>query len=1045
MTHWLPATALRFGWGVVGLAVLLAVVAVPALRGATVDAYPEFGPTTVEVQAEALGLSAVEVEQLITVPLEQDLLNGVPFVERVTSRSIPGLASVELVFEDGTDLYRARQLVTERMAQAHALPGVGTPPVMVQPRSSVNRVAVVSLRSNTVSPIQMSVLARWQLKPRLLGIAGVSNVSVFGQRDRQLQVQVDPARLAASGVTLTRLVETTGNALWFSPLSFVEASTPGTGGFVETPTQRLGVQHVSPLTTPEALASVAIEGTGPEQRPLRIGDVADVVEDHQVLVGDARLDDASALVVMVDRFPGADPVAVARDVEAALRSMAPGMTGITVDTSTYRPDAFLGEALRRTGLLAAIGLLLLALVIALLAGWRSMVVVLMALPTSLLAAVWVLHLRGAPLTSMTLLGLLAGLALVVDDSVRVTRNAAASATSGAEAARRSAVLLSTALVLVPAIPLLAVGGVPGAFAHGAAFAYVLAVLASLLVAATLTPVLAVALRVGASPGWSDKLMRWCADRGARVATHRAVVAVTVVGLLGGACAVAATAPSRSWLPFVADRTLLVDLRAAAGTSLPETTRITGLVAEELRGIDGVSSVVTTVGRALTSDRIVDVNSAQLWVALRADAQPDSARAAVSRLVHGYPGVDGQVHSYNADRLDAASEAVADDELVVRIYGSEYGELTTTAGEVSRMLSSVRGVVSPSVEAVATQPTARIEVDLDKARAFGLKPGDVRREAGTMVSGLLVGNLYEQQKIFDVVVWGEPHLRHSPEALADLRIDTPGGGQVRLGDVATVTVAPEPLAVAHDAVLRYVDVVARLTAGDRDAVVAEVSDRLQSVEMPFEYRAEVVEADSPGQVPGPLAWAVLAVLVILLLVAQAVTGSWRGAAVVVVGAGLGASGAVLVAPAVGGPATAGVLAGALAAAVLAARHCLGIVADLLARAAGRTPGTSTLSTVLRAHAPHVLVTTAATAGLVLPAALWTDDRVAFVHPAALALLAGLVTALLTTVVLVPGLLMIISRNRNRNRDQGQGPLVITLPNSSQDRVLSTVGPTTPEEK
>src|SRR3954463_12063650 len=256
----LVRSAVRRRRAVVACLVIVAGFALVQLRNATTDVYPEFGGTTVEVQAEALGLSAQEVEQLITVPIEQDLLNGVPWVTSITSRSMPGLSSIDLVFEPGTDLYQARQMVQERMSQAKALPNVGTPPAVIQPTSSTSRVAMVGLTSSSVSLIEMSVLARWQIRPRLMSIPGVAQVSIWGQQDRQLQVQVDPARLQAKHVTLTQLIETTGNALWVSPLSFVEASTPGTGGFVETPNQRLGVQHVSPIASADQLADVAVQG-----------------------------------------------------------------------------------------------------------------------------------------------------------------------------------------------------------------------------------------------------------------------------------------------------------------------------------------------------------------------------------------------------------------------------------------------------------------------------------------------------------------------------------------------------------------------------------------------------------------------------------------------------------------------------------------------------------------------------------------------------------------------------------------------------------------
>src|ERR1051326_7481742 len=259
--RWLIASSVKFRLLVLLIAAGVIVAGFVGLRGAPVDVLPEFSPPTVQIQTEALGLSAVEVEQLITVPLEADFLAGLPWLDDMTSESVPGLSSVTLTFNPGTDVLRARQMVAERLSQAFVLPNVSTPPVMIQPLSSTNRVMMIGLSAKGVSPIEMSVLTRWIVKPRLLGVPGVANVAVWGNRDRQLQVRVDPAKLRRLGVDLDQVITTTANALWVSPLTFVEANTPGTGGFVETPNQRLGIQHISPITKAGDLARVAIEGT----------------------------------------------------------------------------------------------------------------------------------------------------------------------------------------------------------------------------------------------------------------------------------------------------------------------------------------------------------------------------------------------------------------------------------------------------------------------------------------------------------------------------------------------------------------------------------------------------------------------------------------------------------------------------------------------------------------------------------------------------------------------------------------------------------------
>ena len=281
MTGWI-ASMMRFRALVVALAAGLLVVGIAQLRKAPVDVLPEYTQPYVQVQTEALGLSAAEIEQLLTVPLEQDLLNGVKGVETIRSDSVPSLSSITMLFERGTDILRARQLVSERLSQPHAFPSVGSAPQMIQPVSSTSRVMMISLSSQKLSPIELSVLARWTVRPKLMGIAGVANVAIWGHRDRQLQVLVDPANLDRRHVSLLDVVRTAGNAQLVSPLNFLNASTPGTGGFLDGPNQRLGVRHILPFAEPDDLAQVPVEGSS-----ARLGDVATVVEDHPPLIGDA--------------------------------------------------------------------------------------------------------------------------------------------------------------------------------------------------------------------------------------------------------------------------------------------------------------------------------------------------------------------------------------------------------------------------------------------------------------------------------------------------------------------------------------------------------------------------------------------------------------------------------------------------------------------------------------------------------------------------------------------------------------------------------------
>src|SRR4051812_39416777 len=305
MMRWIIASSMRFRLLVLVVAAGVLAFGIVQLRDAPVDVLPEFTPPYVEIQTEANGLSADEVEQLITVPLEADLLNGVQGVRVLRSQSLPGLSSVVLVFEPGSDVYRGRQLVQERLTQlgGAAWPMISKPSVVLPPLSSASRVLMIGLSSKDLTPIQQSVIARWTIKPRLMGVPGVANVSIWGMRDQQLQVQVDPEQLRDRDVTLSQVVETAGNAQVFSPLSYLEASTPGTGGFIETGQQRLQVRNVlETIADPDSLGKVPVEDTAGK---LRLSEVSDIVVDHQPLIGDAIVNDSNGLLLVVEKYPGA--------------------------------------------------------------------------------------------------------------------------------------------------------------------------------------------------------------------------------------------------------------------------------------------------------------------------------------------------------------------------------------------------------------------------------------------------------------------------------------------------------------------------------------------------------------------------------------------------------------------------------------------------------------------------------------------------------------------------------------------------------------------
>jgi CzcA family heavy metal efflux pump len=1022
--RWLIGSSLRLRRVVVVVAAGVVVLGVAQLWHASVDTLPEFGPPTVQVQTEALGLSAPEVEQLITVPLEQDLLAGVPWLDTMRSASIPGLSSIELIFDPGTDLLRARQVVQERLTQAAGLPNVSATPHMLQPLSSTSRIMMIRLSSATVSPIEMSVLARWTIRPKLLGVQGVANVSIWGQRERQLQVQIDPDRLATYGLSLDHIIETSGNALWASPLTFLEASTPGTGGFIDTTNQRLGIQHLQPITTASDLAKVPIDRAS--GGTLRLGDVADVVEDHQPLIGDAIFTDGDpGLLLIVEKFPGANTLDVTHDVESALDALRPGLSGVALDPTVYRPAGYMERSAANLGIALLISLVLVIVALGvILLGWRSAVVGLAAILSSFSVALLVLFLRGTTINTMVLAGLVMALAVVIDDAVINLDNAArrlhrqrlngvepTATTVVIEATleMRSAALYATLITLAAVVPLLFLQGEAAPFIPPVALSFVLALLASMIVALTVTPALSLLLFRGAPlERRGSSVAAWVQRGYGRLSvgssrsprrTYVGAGAVVLAGLI------ALPFLGSSALPAFRDGNVLIDLHAVPGTSLPEMDRITDRVGRELLSLPGVLDVGAHIGRAITSDQVVGVDAAQLWVSVGRDADYDATVDSIRSVVEGYPGIEHIVRTYTDERIGAVLPPPGSP-IVVRLYGQDLQLLRMKADEVRGAMAGIDGVAHPSVELQPQQPTVNVSVDLRAAERYGVVPGDVRRAAATLLSGIGVGSLFEQQKVFDVVVWGTPDTRNSLNSVQDLLIDTRSGGHVRLGKVADVAIASTPTVIRHQDISRSLDVTADVDGRDVGAVVEDVRNAIGEVAFPLEYHAELVGDFAERQAADrrAIAAAIAAAIGILLLL-QAALGSWRLAAVSFLVLPLAMVGCVLALAVTGLDVSLGSAAGFVTVFAISMRAGITLLRHYqhLERDEGVAFGEALIQRGSRERCIPIVATAVASGLALLPFAL--SGSVAgqeITHPMAITIIGGLITSTVLVLFVLPSL-------------------------------------------
>ena len=365
---------------VLALCVLLVAYGYRTIQTAPLDVFPEFAPPKVEVQTEAPGLSTEEVESLISVPLES-ALNGTPGLKTIRSKSVLGLSSVVLLFEEGSDIHKARQYVQERVAaEAVRLPTVARPPVILQPLSSLSRMLKIGMSSETMDQQDMTVLALWTIRPKLMSVAGVANVAIWGQRDKQYQVLVDPDRLRAQGVTLDQVTR-----------AAQDATVLESGGFVDKPNQRLAVRHRAMVQNPDDLARsvVAFQSNA----PVLLGDVATVKFGSPPPIGDAVINDGPGLLLIVEKQPDANTLEVTRQVEAALDELKPGLVGVEIDSTIFRPATFIERAIENLGHALLVGCaLVVAILVVFLFDWRTALISLVAIPLSLISAVLVLTL-----------------------------------------------------------------------------------------------------------------------------------------------------------------------------------------------------------------------------------------------------------------------------------------------------------------------------------------------------------------------------------------------------------------------------------------------------------------------------------------------------------------------------------------------------------------------------------------------------------------------------------------------------------------------------
>ena len=591
---------------------------------------------------------------------------------------------------------------------------------------------------------------------------------------------------------------------------------------------------------------------------MRLGDVARVAEDHQPLIGDAIIDGQPGLLLVVEKLPWANSLQMTAGVEDAIRQLEPGLPGIRFDTKVFQQANFVKLAIANLTQALVIGFILVVVILALfLFEWRMALISLLTIPISLVATMLVLYRLGATINTMTLAGLVIALGAVVDDAIidveNITRRLRAERLAGGGRSTREVILsaclevrspivYATLIIVAASVPVFLLAGLTGAFFRPLALSYTLAIAASMAVALTVTPALALLMLRGArierrkSPlvGWLQKgytagLRRIIVRP---VAAYATVVALSVLGV--------AVYPQlgQSLFPAFQEHDFLIHWVTPPGTSAAEMERSTTRISKELLAIPGVQSAGAHIGQALLGEEVAGVNLGEIWVSLAPNANYTAALDRIHAVANGYPGLFREVQTYLDERIEEVLTG-GKEPIVVRVYGEDLKTLRAKSDQILDLVKSVPGVIDAHRDISTDVPQADVTVNLAKAEKYGLKPGDVRRDAATLVAGEEVGDIFRAGKAYDVVVWSPERTRHSFADIENLPIDLPSGGHIRLGEVATVALQPNPNAIDRQGDSRYLDVGAAVEGRDLGSVVNEIRQKLGPVQLARGYHVELL--------------------------------------------------------------------------------------------------------------------------------------------------------------------------------------------------------------
>ena len=866
-------------------ALILAVALVLLVLGARkalelpVDVLPDLTKPTVTILTEAPGFAPEEVETLVTIPMENALM-GVTGVSRLRSTNDISLSLIFVEFDWGTDIYQARQFVQERLTSAVEFLPEDITPHMTPVASLMGDIMMIGLRDptgKTAAP-DLRTLADWTINRRFQAVPGIAEVLSMGGGIKQLQVQPDPQKMLALGITFEQLRTATANAV-----------SNTTGGFLTGGDQEIMVRNLGMTTDLAAIGNTVV--THENDRPIRIADVAQVLWGTEPMRGDAGLGTKASgtgsdgVIINIRKSPGFDTIALTTQIEEIIADLKTTLPQGVEIVTLYRQRDFidlsignLKEALRDGAIMVSIVLFLFLL------NFRVTAITLTAIPLSLAITILVFDLFNLSVNSMTLGGLAVAIGMVVDDAIvdvenvfrRLRENATATTPlpkleviARASAEVRSSIFYATLLIILVFIPLLALSGVEGRLFTPIAIATIVSMAASFLVSLTVIPVLSSYLlhpKPKRRADFQSAIAQAFKNTLLKFALSFPIVICAITAALLVLSYFAYTTMGGNFLPPFREPTAVIAMATAPGTSLKTTTQLSRTAQDRLLALPGVETVGYRVGRAERGDHVVPVSTVEFDVEFneQGEANRQETLAQLRTTMRSIPGTFSAFSGPLADRIGHMLSGVSA-KIAIKIYGPDLSELRRLGENVAEIARAIPGLEEARTEQQAPIPQLRIEIDRDRALAYGVTPGELNNQLASLIGGEALAEIYEGQRVYDLVIRLPEPIREDPQQLGQITIDTKSGQQVQLSNIATIRNATGPNTILRENTLRRFVVSINPTTTDLNAAVEQLQrDVAANLTLPKGYSLSF-EGEYQAQQQATRTIAITSAIILLVII------------------------------------------------------------------------------------------------------------------------------------------------------------------------------------